>query len=245
MGGLTPLPREREVLRSRPHPLGWLRHYAAALLPVAWGGVLWLLFHAPAWQDTGGFRRILVGSQFAAHLDSLAGLALGGLFLSKALRRRAFLHTALAIGAAASLWVLLTGANERDALPLLVAASGVPLLAWAELRRLGTHHHVTTLRLVVRTTFPRRGERVERHAELGDVDVRQGPLGKLFDVGTLLPVATSPSPHPLRLVGVRPLRRVLRLVEVLVRQATATEYLRKELGLERQQAEALAALQRR
>jgi hypothetical protein len=44
---------------------------------------------------------------------------------------------------------------------------------------------------------------------------------------------------------VRPLRRVHHLIEVLVRQATATEYLREKLDLERQQAEALAALHRR
>jgi hypothetical protein len=75
--------------------------------------------------------------------------------------------------------------------------------------------------------------------------VRQGPLGRLADAGTLLPVAAPPSAHPLRLVGVRPLRRVLHLAQVLVRQATATDYLRERQGLEQQQAEALAALQRR
>lgn len=245
MGGLTLLPGEREVRHSHPHPLGWLRHYSLALLPLAWAELLWLLYHSPAWRDTPGLSRIVLGSRFAAHLDALAGLWLGGLLLSRMLRRPSFLATALGIGAAASLLTLVVGADERNAIPLLVAASALPILAWAELRRLGTHHHLTTLRLVVRTTFPRRAERIERHAELGDIDVRQGPMGRLLDVGTLLPVGNPPSAHPLRLAGVRPLRRVLRLVEILVRQATATEYLREELGLERQQAEALAALQRR
>ncbi|MEA3143565.1 MAG: hypothetical protein QOG31_889 [Thermoplasmata archaeon] len=245
MGGLTPLPGEREVLRRHPSPLGWLRRYAVALLPALWGGALWLLFHAPAWRDAGNFRRIFLGSQFAAHLDALAGLALGGFLLNRLLGRRAFLNVAAAVGVAASLGTLLARLPERESLPLLVTASSLPLLAWAELARLGTHHHVTNLRLIVRTTFPRRTEQAERHAELSDIDVRQGPLGKLTDTGTLLPLAAPPSPHPLRLVGVRPLRRVLRLVEVLVRQATATDYLRERQGLERQQAEALAALQRR
>jgi hypothetical protein len=126
-----------------------------------------------------------------------------------------------------------------------LAAESVPLLAWAELRRLGTHHHVTNLRLVKRTTFPRRAEQAERHAELSDVDVRQGPLARAADVGTLLPLTSPPAAHPLRMAGVRPLARIRHLVEVLVRQATATEYLREQQGLERQQQEALAALQRR
>ncbi|HEX2065333.1 MAG TPA: hypothetical protein VHI93_00835, partial [Candidatus Thermoplasmatota archaeon] len=234
-----------EVLRRHPSPLGWLPRYGVALLPALWGAALWALFHAAFWQDSAGLRRVVVGSPFAAHLDALAGLLLGGWLLARLRGRRVFLHVAAALAAAASLGTLLGGLPEREALPLLVAAGSLPLLAWAELARLGTHHHATTLRLVVRTTFPRRTEQAARHAELSDIDVRQGVLGRLLDTGTLLPLAAPPAPRPLRLVGVRPLRRVLRLVEVLVRQATATDYLRERQGLERQHAEALAALQRR
>lgn len=244
MGGLTLLPGEREVLRLHPHPLGWLRRYAVALLPAAWGGFLWWLYHAAFWQDSETLRRVVVGSPFAAHLAMLAGLALGGYALGKLLRPSA-LYAALGIGVAASASTLVAGYDPRLALPIFVAASAVSALTWAELSRLGTHHHVTTLRLVERTTFPRRSEQAERHAELGDVDVKQGPLGRLADVGTLLPVANPPPARPLRLVGVRPLRRVRHLIGVLVRQATATDYLRERLDLERQQAEALAALHRR
>jgi hypothetical protein len=238
MGGLVPLPGEREVLRSHPSPLGWLPRYALALLPAAWGGLLWLLFRSASWASAPRPASLV-------HFVAVAGLGAGGLLLAAARRDRLPLALAIAIGLAASILAVALRAQPTDALPLAYALAAVPLLAWAELGRLGTHHHVTNLRLVVRTTFPRRGEQAERHAELADIDVRQGILGRLADVGTLLPVATPPPPRPLRLVGVRPLRRVLRLVEVLVRQATATDYLRERQGLERQQAEALAALQRR
>jgi hypothetical protein len=246
MGGLPLLPGEREVLRFHPSPLGWLPRYAAALVPALWGCALWGVFHSARWlARPHGLGPIFLGSPFAAHLWSLGGLLLGGQALSTVRRSRAPLWTALAVGATASLVAIPAPWPAEQTLPFLVVAGSAVLLLWAELRRLGTSHHLTTLRLVVRTSFPRRGENAERHAELSDVDVRQGPLGKLLDVGTLLPVATPPSPHPLRLIGVPRVRRVLRLVEVLVRQATATDYLRERQGLEVQQAEALAAPQRR
>ncbi|MEA3202493.1 MAG: hypothetical protein QOI63_159 [Thermoplasmata archaeon] len=246
MGGLTLLPGEREVLRLHPSPLGWLPRYGLALLPAAWGAALWAVFHSARWLGRPQeLAPIILGSPFAAHLWSLGGLLLGGQMLGLARRDSSPFWTAVGLGVAASVAAIVLPLPAEQTLPLLVAAGSVVLLLWAELRRLGTHHHVTNLRLVVRTSFPRRGERSERHAELSDVDVRQGPLGRLLDVGTLLPLATPPAPHPLRLVGTRRLRRVLHLVEVLVRQATASDYLRERQGLEAQQAEALAALQRR
>lgn len=238
MGGPTLLPGEREVLRLRPSPLGWLRRYAVALLPAAWGGALWLAFQSAAWR-AGHHTPPFV------HFLGIAGLAAGGLVLAAATRRRLPFVLAAVLAVGATVLAASLRAEATQALSLTYALASVPLLAWAELRRLGTRYHVTTLRLMARTTFPRRSEQVERHAELTDVDVRQGPLGRLLDVGTLAPLAAPPSPQPLRLAGVRPLRRVLHLVEVLVRQATATDYLRERQGLERQQAEALAALHRR
>jgi len=247
MGGLVLLPGEREVLRLHPSPLGWLGRYGIALLPAVWAGILWTAFHSPGWTaPERSFRSIVVGSQFAAHLWSIGGLALGGWMLAVVRRSRAVFRLALAIGLLATLLVLLARAPEREALPLAVATASLPLLAWAEGVRWSRTHHITTLRLVSRTTFPRRSEQAERHAELADIDLLQGPLGRLADVGTLQPVAAPPAPaSTLRLVGVPRVRRVARLVQVLVRQATATDYLREQQGLDREQAEALAALQRR
>lgn len=242
--GLQLMPGEREVLRFRPSPLGWLGRYGAALLPALWGLALWAIFHSAAWHD-GGLRALVLGSVFAAHVDALGGLALGGWALARLRRQPGLLVLGLGLGVAASFVVILAGAQPTEGLPWTVAAGSLPLLAWAELSRLGTHHHVTNLRLVKRTTFPRRDEQAERHAELSDIDVKQSPLARPLDVGTLLPLTTPPATHPLRLVGARPLRRILHLLEVLVRQATATDYLREQQGLERQQQEALAALQRR
>jgi hypothetical protein len=244
MGGLQLLPGEREVLRFRPSPLGWLPRYGSALLPAAWGGILWFVFHSTAWRD-GGLRSLVLGTVFAAHVDVLCGLLLGGWALSRLRRQQGLLALSAILGVAASLMVIFAGAKPTDGLPVALAAESVPLLAWAELRRLGTHHHITNLRLIKRTTFPKRAEQVERHAELSDVDIRQGPLARAADVGTLLPLTTPTAAQPLRLAGVRPLKRIRHLVEVLVRQATASDYLREQQGLERQQQEALAALQRR
>jgi hypothetical protein len=268
MGSLVLLPGEREVLCRRPSPAGWIPRYALALLPALWAAALWTLFHTPDWEnhragDALHFWTYLYGTPLAAHLYAAAGLAAGGYVLSLARRSWHPLAVALLIAACAGAMTLTLGAPATVALPSFIALSSIPCLAWAELCRLGTHHHYTNLRTVLRATFPRRMESSARHADLADLDVRQGPLARLLDAGTLLPVTAEHGPRkvrknlldpphpapdapmPLHLVGVRPLGRIRHLVEVLVRMATASDYLRSEQKLDQRVADALAALQRR
>jgi hypothetical protein len=156
------------------------------------------------------------------------------------------------VGGAVRLWF---PANPGDWLPLLAMLAALPALAWTEWRRLGTSYHVTNLRLVLRTSVPRRTELAVRYADLVDLDTQASAWP---DTGTLIPVtARTPLPAPLgleaedagpaphlRFVGVRPFGRVRALVEVLAQRATASETMRSESALDAQVAEALAALHR-
>ena len=62
--------------------------------------------------------------------------------------------------------------------------------------------------------------------------------------GTLLPIATASQGFAQRIVAVRPYDKVHALLELLIRDATATDFLREETGLKQKVGSALAAFQR-
>jgi hypothetical protein len=260
MRPLAPLlPGEKDVLRLHPAWVSAMPHRLWALLYLLAAGLLWAAFHAPWWQrgDAAWWEawRWLWGTDLAAYLWTATMLAVGGAVAALPGRRmaRAWIGCASALAAALAT-LAVPQADPADALPAAVAGLAVAALAWTEAVRLGTMYHVTSLRLVVRARLPRRTERSFLYADLADVDVKAGPWP---DVGTLIPVPRGPSeprrvragdaegePPPareVRLAGVRPLRRVVALVEALARRATMPDAAPAEAEV----AQALAALQRR
>lgn len=282
------LPGEKEELHLHPaaSSLVWPRNMALGF--ALWGAILWWTFHAAWWtahqpSDWTAPWTWLWGNRGATYLWTGAGLLVGGALSS--LPRGPW--TRLWVAASATAVVLLVAFIRfahipAFALPVLTAAATIPALSWLEVRRLSTHYHITNLRIVVRTTFPRRSERSVLHTSLIDLDARLDPFP---DTGTLFPVtagdlpdaaaagthglppagkgkarkqavaaeqkasqageARTESAAPMRLTGVHPLRRVRRLVELLAQQATSSEGTRLAQGLDRELAQARAALQRR
>lgn len=235
--GLRLLPGEKEELRLHPAPWSQAHRQLWAVAFLLLGGLLWWAFHAPWWPNGWG-------ASVVPYLWTAGGLLAGGLLAALPGRSHARFWAAAAAAllacAATALWL---PQAPQDALPVLVMLAALPALAWVEARRLGTTYHVTSLRLVVRTTLPRRTEAAVLFSDLADLDVRASAWP---DTGTLIPVpAAKDRPAPPRLVGVRPLSRVRRLVELLAQRATLPEAVRGERNLDRGVAEALAALHRR
>jgi len=246
------LPGEREEIRLHPSHSTAVPRQAMALGFALAGGLLWAMFHAPWWQAPAEPRwylpwRYLVGNGPAAVGWALALLAAGG--AATCLPRGPWRRLWVALGAgilACAVAAYVAPHNTAEGVPIAVALLALPGLAWAELVRTSTHYHVTNLRLAVRTTLPRRGERSVLYSDLVDLDARASDWP---DTGTLLPVTAKPedggeAQPALRIPGVRPFKRVRRAVELLAQRASASEPL-KATKTDADLAEALAALHRR
>lgn len=250
MGALRLLPGETEHLRLHPaHVAVWVPLAWAATL-LLYGALLWALFRSPWWaghqpSEWTAPWTWLWGNGPAAYAWTTAGILATGAVA--ALPRRSWRRlwgagaTAFAVAMAAGA----TGQAAERALPFATMAAAVPFLAWAEARRLATTYHVTNLRLAVRAALPARLEQSVLYSDLVDLDVKPAPWP---DTGTLRPVLARPRdkeapPAAMAVPGVRPLRRVRRLVEALAKRAGAAGR-GKELEADAQVRQALAALGR-
>ncbi|MEA3191157.1 MAG: hypothetical protein QOD77_1739 [Thermoplasmata archaeon] len=245
MGRLHLLPGEREELRLRPAALSRLPDYAVALAPAAGAGLLWLATLAPSWRPPAAdapWLHQIYGTPFAVALYALVVLAAAGA-AHLLLRRKAW---GLLAAVGAMLWlaagvVAFPDVSAETRIPVQLACLSVPALAWVETVRRTTRYAVTNLRLVVQVALPRAAQGAFLHEDLVDVDGRRG----LGDTGTITAVRRgTEAPRELHLAGVRPYKRVLAAVELLVQKATQSEALRRQAGIDRRVGEALAALQR-
>jgi hypothetical protein len=242
------MPGEREELHLRPSPSGFAKRYALGLLWPLWSCAALTMLASQRWVATLGNDQEAVVQLLVA----TGPLAVGAFLVW---RRRVAWALALAAGvgaAAAIAIVILPRLGLGDPGPIWRTAAGYGLLVlpaalWVDVRRATTHYHLTTLRIVVRTSVPRRFEQTLHYSDIADVDARKYAWG---DTGTIQPILARPptpaapaAPAP-RLVGVKPFFRVRTLLGVLIQRATATEWLRAEQRLDQQVQDALAALQR-
>ncbi len=245
--GVLMLPGEREVVRLRPTTLSNPWVHVGALGLGLWALVLQALFSSRSWLETKVVWwqpwTWFVANDLAAHFWAATAPVGVGLALGLLAHKRLGLWLAVGSAIGASLVTLLLAIPAAQGLPVSVAAMAVLVLVFAELRRRSQHLAVTTLRLVAWQEFPRRREWTARHADLVDLELRQGALARGLGTGTL--VAVQGDGSRTLFCNVARASRVRTLAEALVRQATATPYLRESQDLDRQVADALAALQRR
>ncbi len=237
---------EREVVRLRPTLASnpWI--HLAALGLLGWALVLWVLFGSHGWNTVVVWWQPwtwFVGNDLAAHLWAAIAPVGVGLALGLLAQRRTAMLGSFAAAGLASLFALLMRIPAAQALPVGVAITALLLLFFAEVRRRSRFLSVTNLRLVAWCEFPRRTAWEARHADLLELELHQRLLGRGFDVGTL--VAIEAGGARVRFPGVARASRVRALVEALVRDVTATAYLRESQGTGRHVADALAELQRR
>ncbi len=256
MGAPQLLPGEHEELRLRPSAAGSLPAYGVALVPLFFGGLLWLLVNSASWKagnDQAGTPSWQVWNHLWADDQALGLYVVVTIVLVAlvdfAVRRRARTFV-LATAALVFLMLgraVLSGTPSGVGIPIAVAALCAPAIVWLEARRRTTTYLFTNLRMVIRHTMPRQREHAVRHQDL--VDLRAKHL--LADVGTLIPVlgkdASAAHPHvpTPRFTGIQPFGRVRAFVELLIQRATAGDYLRAEERLDQRIAEARSALQRK
>ncbi len=196
MGAPRMLPGERMEATLRPHPVAWLGRYLLAGFPLLWGLFLAFLFRTDWWMDAerGAWYQVwtfLYGNAVAAHVYTVAGLAVAGAIVSVATIRwrRFFLY--VAVGLAAVAVTLATRSDPEAVLPVLLAVASLPLLGLAEVDRRSHRYFLTNLRVVFQGGVLVQKERQLKYESVTDLDGTQGALGAMFDYGTLIPVTQS------------------------------------------------------
>lgn len=170
--------------------------YTLALFPAIWGGFLAWLMRTEWWNqaDAGKWYQVwtfLYGNSAAAHVYTIAGLALFGVIISVATIRwrRFFLYVLVGLLVVGT--VLGAKLDPKTATPLLLLAASVPLLFWTEADRLSHRYTLTNLRIIFVGGALVRKERVIKYEAITDLDGTQGPLGRMLNYGTLIPVTQS------------------------------------------------------
>ena len=98
---------------------------------------------------------------------------------------------------------------------LLLWAAGGLIYAW---RRFGYHYELTTQRFVHQTgIITRRTDRIEV-IDIDDVSFSQGPIERIFSIGTIV-LTSSDRSHPvLSMIGIADVKRVAGLIDDIRRQ---------------------------
>ncbi len=192
------LPGERIEAELRPHVLSFGPQFFVALLPALWAVFLLWLFQTEGWnvQDANPswwqFWVYLYGNAWSGHVLAVLGLAaLGAVVAVVGIRWRVFfLFVAWAL-LAVGVTVWLGNDGYRVLLPVMLALGSVPGVLSVEWNRRSHHYTLTNLRIVFRGGALVRRERQMRYEGVTDLDVSQGPFGKIFGYGTIIPVTQS------------------------------------------------------
>ncbi len=190
------LPGERMESDLRPHPFAWAGYYFIAAWPALLGIALAFVFRTDWWQnaDQGAWYQVwtwLYGNTASAVVYMFVGLLLMGAIIAvAAIRWRTFFAYAF-IGLLVTAAVVMTDIVPEMLIPLALVVASFPYLAGMELDRRSHHYILTNLRIVFRGGMFVRHERQLKYEAITDLDGTQGPLARMFDFGTLIPVTQS------------------------------------------------------
>lgn len=191
------LPGERVQAKLRPHVFSFGGRYLTAAVPALWGLGAWFLLGSAAWSppDEGSwwqFWRYLYGNAPAAYVYAVAGLAVLGAAISVVtVRWRVFFWYLAAGCAAVAVTAVLFHDEYPTILPFALAATAPPAVLAVEFDRRSHRFLLTNLRILFRGGVVVHRERQLRYEAITDLDSHQGPFGRLFGYGTLIPVTQS------------------------------------------------------
>jgi hypothetical protein len=208
------------------------------------GLAAWFLFRSPTWQDSGGPAWFPTA---AAYVALSAFLLVAGAISSLVRPARWPLFAAASVAAVCIALGAAIGDEDGTgaaSAAMMAVSSSLPLLGLAELERRSRAYSLTNLRIAYAGGLFRRRTWSLQYADLTDLDGHQSPWGRAMGHGTLLPITAASQGVAQRLIGVRPYQKVRILLELLIRDATATEFLRDETGLKQKVGAALQALHR-
>jgi membrane protein YdbS with pleckstrin-like domain len=183
------LNNEELKLKLKPHPLSFLGLQMIPTALLALGIFLFWFFNT---EQTGWVK---VVSDFVAtpYILWLIGLAIISVIESLALIRWRIFFAHMAIFAAGMLIVGKLNWWEQIEIfaPALTIACALVGFVGVELYRQSHEYLVTNFRLIFRGGIVTRRERTLRYDKITDIDGSQGPLGRIFGFGTILPITQS------------------------------------------------------
>lgn len=232
-----------EVVRAKFNPAGpreWMRD-AWAFGWAIWGGALYLLFRSDVWSDRVDSLEKTTAYLVAAAVP-LAVTAL--LYATRRLWGRLFLATAGAVGAPAVGLYVGPGAYGVW-IPITVAAVSIIAVVLTEVDRRLRAVRFTTLRVIVPAGMWGRDTYTAHYEAIQDIDAEQGPAGRLFGHGRLHLHLRKVKRHEaatIVLPAMRRFNRVRDLLTLLIREATASAYMRDSEKIPQRVAESLAGL---
>ncbi len=191
------LPGERLETKLRPHVASFGGPFFLAALPLLWGVALLAIQQSAWWLGAVDgkwyeFWRFLYGNAGAAYVYMVAGLALVGVIASvAAIGWRVFFGYMLLALTTVALTITVGGGDTTVAMPILLGVWSVPLVLAVEMHRRSHVFHITNLRILFQGGLVVTKERQLKFEAITDLDGTQGPLGRLFDYGTLIPVTQS------------------------------------------------------
>lgn len=252
-------PGERELVRLRPGLGALLPRFLGGLGLLAWAALV-------AWGPLAS----ALENPVAFSLTAAAPLAAAGSALY--LPRRRKVRFSLCIGGAAAVLAAAiwqpAGLSLAESCGAALGLAGAVALVLTEVDRRLRTYSLTNLRVLHQGGLWIRAPWTLHYDAILDLDVRQSPLGRLFNHGTIDPVLEEPPLAPMakptkrrkatvptmqkvelpqakpRLWGVRPVRKVQRLLEAFIQDATATEYLRMEQQTQKRVGHAMQDLGR-
>lgn len=190
------LPGERLEARLRPHPLAWMPRYFMAGFPALLGLLLAFVFRSDWWQraDSGPwyqFWTFLYGNTPSAFILMFVALAAVGAAISVAAIRWRVFFAYLFIGLVVLGVSFATAWGATTDIPVLLVLASVPMLMGAELDRGSHEYHITNLRILFSGGLLIKRDRRLKFESITDLDGSQGPIARLLDYGTLIPVTQS------------------------------------------------------
>lgn len=196
MGTLRLLPGETLEARLRPHPLAWLPHYLTWGFPLILAAILAWTFSTDWWggADAGKWYQVWTfayGNTGAAWVYMFAALAVVGAAIAVAAIKWRVFFAYLIVGVVVLVASFVTDWAATVDIPVFLALAGAPLLVATELDRSSHEYHITNLRILFSGgTFVRK-ERQLKFEAITDLDGSQGPMARMLNYGTLIPVTQS------------------------------------------------------
>lgn len=183
------LSKEELKLTVKPHPLSFMSFQAIPAALMGWALFLFWFFSI----EQTGWVKWVVDFVATPYLLWLAGLIIISVIESLALIRWRifFAHMAIFAGGMLIIWKLNWWEQIETFIPAYTIVCAIAGFLLVELYRQSHEYLITNFRLIFRGGIVTKKERTLRYDKITDIHCSQGPLGRVFGFGTILPITQS------------------------------------------------------
>ncbi|VUT26670.1 MAG: Bacterial membrane flanked domain protein [Candidatus Methanolliviera sp. GoM_asphalt] len=192
MTKLSLIEGETILREASPHPLSFLNILSLSLFWLIWGIFLFWFFNSDYWSSMASWLAGFGAEAPAIVIIWLAGVIFAGIMASVLMIRWRIFAIYLFIAAMGIL--LMYRIQCSNYVKFILEYSIVVLiigLGITELYRRSHRYFLTNFRVVLQGGILRKMERTLRHEKITDVGGIQGPLGRIFNFGTITPITGS------------------------------------------------------